>query len=164
MKFFVLFFISFIFSVSANAANLKQFAKKNKEPLHVTSQKLTVFDKKGLYEFIGNVVAKKGDVTLKADKVDVFRNNKTGDIEKIVCTGNVVITKQNKKAVADKAIYEDKQQKITLIGNASVTSDKNKIKSDMIIYFIDKDYAVAQSTNAKKRVEVTIYPNKKRSK
>ncbi len=163
MKYFY-FLVAVLFSLNVNAANLKQLAKNNKAPLHVTSDKLTAFDKKGLYEFIGHVVAVKGDITLKADKVNVFKNVKTGDIEKIVCIGNVVITKQDKKATADKAIYEDKQQKVTLIGNASVTSDKNRIKSDMIIYYIGKDYAIAQSSNSKKRVEVTIYPNKKGGK
>ena len=164
MKLFVLFVFSFIFSVSANAANLKQLAKKNKQPVHITADKLEAFDKTGIYKFFGNVVATRGDMKLTADKMTVFKDLKTGEIDKIICAGRVVMTKENKIAKGDKAVYESKEQKITLMGNASVKSDKNKINSDMIIYYISKDYAVAQSTNDKKRVEVTIYPNKKRSK
>ncbi len=161
MRMLCLLFVSVFLSIGVNAANLKQLAKSSKSPLHITSDKLVVFDKKGFYEFSGNVIAKRGNVTLKANKMNVFKNMKTGDIYKIVCIGNVIITQQNKKAEANKAIYENKEQKITLIGQAKVTSDKNIISADMIVYYINKDYAIAQSINAKKRVKVTIYPNKK---
>ncbi len=164
MKLFVLFFISFIFSVSSNAANLKQLAKKNNQPVHITADKLEAFDKTGVYKFFGNVVATRGDMKLTADKMTVFKNLKTGEIDKIICDGRVIMTKENKIAKGDKAVYESKEQKITLMGNASVKSDKNTIISDIIVYYIDKDYAVAQSLNRQKRVEVTIYPNKKRGK
>ncbi len=164
MRFLILFVMGFVFSVSANAANIKQLAKKNKLPVHVTANKLEAFDKKGIYKFFGNVVVTRGDMKLTADKMTVFKNLKTGDIYKIVCTGKVVMTQQDKIAKGDKAVYESDKQKITLTGNASVKSDKNTITSDIIVYYINKDYAVAQSTSAEKRVEVTIYPNKKEKK
>ncbi|PMP92057.1 MAG: hypothetical protein C0173_02685, partial [Desulfurella sp.] len=57
---------------------------------------------------------------------------------------------------------ELKDQKVTLIGNAYVKSGKNVIKSNMIVYYLDRKYAVAQGTK-NERVDVTIYPNEKQT-
>ncbi len=162
MRIVILLIVCVLFSMNVSAKNLKQIVKSNRVPIHITSDKLEAYDKKGLYKFIGNVVAIRDGLRLTADKMDVFKDLKSGEIGRIVCIGNVVIKKEDKIARANKAIYEDKEQKITLIGNSSVKSSKNSITSDIIVYYIDKDYAVAQST--KKRVEVTIYPNKKEKK
>lgn len=162
MRIIILFIVCILLPMNTNAKNLKQMAKNSKAPVHITADKLEAYDKKGLYKFVGNVVAIRDDVKLTADKMDVFKNLKNGEIDRIVCMGNVVVTKEDKTAKADKAIYEDRQQKITLIGNSSVKSSKNSITSDIIVYYIGKDYAVAQATNRKKRVEVTIYPKNKK--
>ncbi len=152
---FILFNLSF-------ADNTIESAKKEKIPINITSDKLIAQENIGLYTFIGNVVAKRQDATLYADKMDVYKDKETGDVSKIVCIGNVVITQPNKIAKADKGIYELKDQKVTLIGNAYVKSDKNIIKSNMIVYYLDKKYAVAESSG-KERVDVTIYPNQKQT-
>ncbi len=155
LSFFILFNLSF-------ADNTIESAKKEKIPINITSDKLIAQENIGLYTFIGNVVAKRKDATLYADKMDVYKDKETGDVSKIVCIGNVVITQPNKIAKADKGIYELKDQKVTLIGNAYVKSDKNVIKSNMIVYYLDKKYAVAESSG-KERVDVTIYPNQKQT-
>lgn len=153
LSLFILFNLSF-----ADSSSSIETAKKEKIPINITSDKLIAQENIGLYTFIGNVVAKRKDATLYANKMDVYKDLKTGDISKIVCIGNVVITQPNKLAKANEAIYELKDQKITLIGNAYVKSGKNVIKSDMIVYYLDKKYAVAQGSK-NERVDVTIYPN-----
>jgi len=163
MKYIVVVLFFLIMS-SSNAANLEKKLSSSNIPVHITADKLVAFDKKGLYKFSGNVVATRKDVKLTAANMVVKKNIKTGKIIQIVCTKNVVITKENKTAKGDKAIYENLLDRVTLIGNASVTSDKNKITSDKIIYYINKDYAISQSDNGKKRVSVTIYPDKKKEK
>ncbi|WP_035586799.1 lipopolysaccharide transport periplasmic protein LptA [Hippea jasoniae] len=150
--------------LNSQAFNVKQYAKTNRLPVHITANKLEAFDKKGLYIFSGNVVVVRGDTTLKADKMKVYKNLKNGDISKIVCIGHVVITKQDKKAVANRATYFAAEDKVVLEGNAHVYSNKNSISSDLIVYYLDKDYAVSQSDNNSKRVEVIIYPSKKEKK
>lgn len=163
MKNVILVFLSLFILVNwAFADNSIENAKKEKVPINITSDKLIAQENIGLYTFIGNVVAKRKDATLYADKMDVYKDKATGDVSKIVCIGNVVITQPNKIAKANEGIYELKDQKVTLIGNAYVKSDKNVIKSDMIVYYLDKKYAVAQGTK-NERVDVTIYPNEKQT-
>ncbi|WP_025209668.1 lipopolysaccharide transport periplasmic protein LptA [Hippea sp. KM1] len=149
-------------SLKASAVNPKEYIKKGNQPLHITADKLTAFDKKGLYIFEGNVIATRGDVRLTSDRMEVYKDKKTGDIGKVVCIGHVVITKQDKKAMGDKAIYTASDSKVVLIGHAKVISGKNNITSDRVVYYLDRDYVVSQSDNKTKRVEVTIYPNQKK--
>ncbi len=160
---FVMLFAVFL-GVNSYAVNPKQYIGKKNLPVHITADKLTAFDKKGIYIFEGDVVAKRGDVTLKSDRMKVIKNLKTGQIDKVICTGHVIITKEDKRATGDKAIYEANKSMVTLIGNAKVVSGKNNIEADRIVYYLDKDYVVSQADNSTKRVEVTIYPNKKEKK
>ncbi len=153
-----------LISFNSHAVNPKKYLKGKNIPVHITADKLTAFDKKGLYIFEGNVIATRGDVKLKADKMKVYKDLKKGDIDKIVCLGHVVITKEDKRAESDKATYYAKKSMVVLEGNAKVLSGKNNIKADRIVYYLDKDYVVSQSDNSTKRVEVTIYPNKKEKK
>lgn len=163
MKKFFFVILSLLILINLSFAdNSIENAKKEKIPINITSDKLIAQENIGLYTFIGNVIAKRKDATLYADKMDVYKDKLTGDVSKIVCTGNVVITQPNKIAKANEGIYELKDQKVTLIGNAYVKSDKNVIKSDIIVYYLDKKYAVAQGTS-KERVNVTIYPNQKQT-
>ena len=163
-KFLLSLMVVVLVSFSAYAVNPKKYIKGGNIPVHITANKLTAFDKKGLYIFDGDVVATRGDVRLKADKMKVYKDLKSGDIDKIVCLGHVVITKEDKKAEADKATYYAKKSMVVLEGSARVLSGKNNIKADRIVYYLDKDYVVSQSDNSTKRVEVTIYPNEKEKK
>ena len=159
---FLMSSLFFTFNMRAQATNIKQQLSKNNLPVHITANQLKAFYKKGLYEFIGSVKAVRGDTTLTSERMNIQKDLNTGEIDTITCINNVVITQKDKKATADKAIYENtKYGKITLIGHAVVLSGKNIIKSDRIVYYIDKDYAISQSDN-KRRVNVIIYPTKKK--
>lgn len=163
--FFLMSTLFFTFNLCTQAADIKQQLSKNALPVHITANQLKAFYKKGLYKFVGNVKAVRGNITLTSEKMDIQKDLKTGQLHTVTCINNVVITQQDKKATADKAIYENtKYGKITLIGHAVVSSGKNIIKSDRIIYYIDKNYAVSQSDHKNKRVDVIIYPTKKESK
>jgi lipopolysaccharide export system protein LptA len=148
-------------TTTAFAVNPKQYLGGRNIPIHITADKMVAFDKKGIYIFEGHVVAVRGDVTLKSDNMTVYKNLKNGQIERVVCVGHVIITKQDKRAFGDKAIYNALNDSVKLIGNARVISGKNNISADLIVYYLDKDYVVSQAEGKKKRVEVTIYPNEK---
>ncbi len=158
------FCLVFLLISNSFAVNPKAYLGKKNLPIHILADQLTAFNKKGLYIFNGNVVATRGDVKLRSDRMEVYKNLKTGEIQKIVCMGHVVITKEDKKATAKKAIYDAHSDVVKLFGNARVVSGKNNITADMIVYYLNKDYVVSQSDNSSKRVEVTIYPGKKGKK
>ncbi len=140
------------------SSGIKKFIRE-KIPIHITARSFTALNNKGVYIFKGNVIAKRGNVTLKSNKMEIYKNKKSGEIKEIICTGNVIITQKNKEAKAHKAIYNYPTGRITLIGNASVKSNKNLIRAYEIVYYLNSGYAVANSSN-KHPVSVTLYPNK----
>lgn len=161
-KLIVIFFILLFLSV-AGAENLKEKLKTNRIPIHITSNKLIACSSKGKYIFTGNVTGIRGEVTINADKMDVYKSKKTEDIEKIVCMGNVVVKRPNEVAKGDKATYIDSEEKIILEGNASAkrTGDElRELYGEKITIFLNKDYAVAEG--GKEKVEVIIYPKEKK--
>jgi lipopolysaccharide export system protein LptA len=152
-----------LFLSTAGAENLKQKLNTEKLPIHVTSNKLVAYNNKGEYIFTGDVTVIRGELTINTDKMNVYRDKKTGDIEKIVCTGNVVVKRPNEVAKGDKATYIDNEGKIILEGNASAKrmgDELRKLYGEKITIFLNKDYAVVEG--GKEKVKVIIYPKEKK--
>ena len=68
--------------------------------------------------FNDNVVAiQEGGRELKADKLELYVNPETNQMDKMICTGHVIITQGENKSFSDKAVYYGATQKIVLSGN-----------------------------------------------
>ncbi|PMP66857.1 LptA/OstA family protein, partial [Desulfurella multipotens] len=81
MKKVLIFVIGFFILTNLSFAdNPIESAKKEKVPINITADKLIAQENIGLYTFIGNVVAKRKDATLYADKMDVYKDKTTGDV------------------------------------------------------------------------------------
>jgi len=66
--------------------------------------------------FEDNVVASQLDRTLKADKMEAYFAQDMGQIDKLICTGNVVIIQGENESYAQKATYDAVNQTVTLSG------------------------------------------------
>ncbi|MEW5895715.1 MAG: LPS export ABC transporter periplasmic protein LptC [Candidatus Omnitrophota bacterium] len=76
-----------------------------------------------------NVVAIRGDETLKADLVEVFFDPVTRRIVSIICTDNVSVQRGDNISYADKAVYNAADQKVIFIGRPKLimtSEEKNK--------------------------------------
>ncbi|MFH1994305.1 MAG: lipopolysaccharide transport periplasmic protein LptA [Nitrospinota bacterium] len=139
---------------------------KNEIPIDIKSERMVSDNKKDMVSFTGNVVAVRDKMTTYADKMDVYTEGTSHRMKMIISTGRVkiiVIDKEdpNKKWVGkgDEAIYEKESNQLTLIGNASVTDEKNIIKGDRIIYNIDQESMVSYGKE-NKRTETIIFETK----
>ncbi|MCD6129825.1 MAG: lipopolysaccharide transport periplasmic protein LptA [Deltaproteobacteria bacterium] len=163
MKFKLIVIFILLFLSVAGAENLKEKLETNKIPIHITSNKLIAYSNEGKYIFTGDVTVIRGELTINADKMDVYKSKKTEDIEKIVCTGDVVIRKPGEVAKGDTATYIDEEQKIILEGNASAKQkgpDLRELHGEKIIIFLNKDYTIVEG--GKKKVRVIIYPKEEK--
>ena len=70
----------------------------------------------GMAVFNNNVFAIQEDKTLKADKMEIKFDEEMKQIDKMICIGNVEIVQGNNKTLAEKAVYDGKTQKLTLLG------------------------------------------------
>ncbi len=153
--FLALAFISFSFGEN----------KQNTEPIVIEANELVFNQKSNKAVYTGNVIAKKGDMTLYADKMEIFLD-KTGDVSKIIATGNVRFYKKpDREGRGNIAIYEKKSNTITLKGkNAILKQGENLVEGEVIIYHIDTEITEVKSNREKQRVKTILFPKEKRGK
>jgi len=127
-----------IFNAAADdkPRTLNNEAKKDK--IHITANSLITENESGFAEFNGNVRAVQGKTVIIADSLKIFyrqgRKNKKSPtaagatIDKIVATGNVKITFDDKVAVTRQAVYLTETRVLILTGpNSKVTSGKDSV-------------------------------------
>ncbi len=164
---FITYLVVGVFMVLGPTLGMCKEAGKGKakpsQAIRITSDKMEAFDTKGTVVFSGNVVAKKGDLTIYADKLEVFYgekktadNKKKRNLKKIVVTGHLKIIQGRRKATAKEAIYYKPQEKIVLVRNAQVWDGQNTIKGDKIVLYVNENRSVVESSG-KERVEAVVY-------
>jgi len=136
---------------------------KPSQAIRITSDRMEAYDTKGTVVFMGNVVAKKGDLTIYADRLEVFYdpkraadNKKKRNLKKIVVKGHLKIVQGRRRATAKEAIYYKPQEKIVLLKNAQVWDGQNTIKGDKIVLYVNENKSVVESSG-KRRVEAVVY-------
>jgi len=146
----------------------KDAQKKQSEAIRITSEKMEVKDQKGTVVFTGNVVAKKGDLTIYSDILEVYYAKKGAaassgkgskgkrTLEKIVVRGHLRIVQGKRRATAKKAVYYKPREKIVLIKDARIWDGANTIKGDKITLFVNENRSVVESSG-KDRVEAVVY-------
>jgi len=158
--------LSLVLSLSLITVSTTHAKKPKKEkpiPTVIEADELIYLQKENKAIYIGHVVVKRGDLTIYANKLEVYLSE-NGDVEKIVAIGNVRIYKApDKEGRADKAIYSKKDDTIMLIGNALLKQGKNVVEGAKIIYYISKEVTEVKGAK-KRRVKTIIFDTNKLDK
>jgi lipopolysaccharide export system protein LptA len=140
-------------------AALAQGADKNPlksdKPIEITSERMRSENGGEKIIFSGNVVGIWGDLKITSNVLEIRTSENKQMTDEIVAIGNVVITRDQKRATGDKAVYLDKQQQIILTGSPHATAweDQNIIEGREMIFLLDKDRFVVND-----RVKMKFYP------
>lgn len=135
----------------------------SQEPVVVTAQRLHVNDLKSEARFEENVVARQGDADLKAKTLTVFykrsaeskapgqdgkpaQNPKpagalsaqSGQLERIVARGNVVVTRANDTITAAEAVFNTQAQSGEFLGGVRIVSEPNRTVVAKVLTFNQK--------------------------
>lgn len=151
---------SALFALEKNS--LQEDEADKKAPLKVTSDRMVSDNKNNLMVFTGTVVAVKGKLTVEADKMTVWSNADQSDISKIQAIGSVVITKGDKTATGEKAVYFSDTKKIVLTGNPVLRNGKNRARGETVIYFFDREDMIIVG-GEQSRSTVILFPKDKTS-
>lgn len=171
--------------IQAGPVSAEESAAKEKEgekpeaPLNVTSDRMVAEKAAKVVTFTGNVVAERENSTLNADQVEIFFAESSGEdaeentgpdggenrkIEKIIATGHVVYTSQQRKAFADKAVYTAEDETLVLTGEAPrLTTENSFIEGEKITLFQKTDQVVVERGD-NRRVNALLNPKDTKQK
>ncbi|KJS00971.1 MAG: lipopolysaccharide transporter [Desulfobulbaceae bacterium BRH_c16a] len=155
-------------------------------PIHIEANRMTSTEKTNSVVFTGDVDAKQGDVRIRSDEMTVFytaaaaenpkdkkETKKTAQqVEKLICIGNVELTRGEWLGTSKKMVYLSKERQVILTDNAKAWQGQNMVSGDKIIYYLDEGRSevignktsttLGESDGGKKkpsRVNMTIMQN-----
>ncbi len=121
-------------------------------PIHIEANHMTSTEKSNSVIFTGDVDAKQADVRIRSDKMTVFYTPKEAgskkkgseqkgasqQVEKMICTGNVEITRAEWLGTSKKMVYLSKERQVILTGRAKAWQGQNMVSGEKIIYYLDE--------------------------
>jgi lipopolysaccharide export system protein LptA len=121
-------------------------------PIHIEANRMSSTEKTNSVVFTGDVDARQGDVRIRSDEMTVYyaqatdkdKKNSTGtksatqQVEKLICTGKVEISRGEWLGTAKKMTYLSKERQVILTDNAKAWQGKNMVSGDKIIYYLDE--------------------------
>ena len=126
-------------------------------PVTITSPRLAYNDSERKIILEGGVMAKGGDVTMTARQMNVFLRSRaqtqtysggatTGQLERIVADGNVVITQPSRRATGERLEYLAADDKFVLTGGSPSIFDAEhgKITGDSLTFFRHDDRVLVE--------------------
>jgi len=144
-------------------------------PISVEADHMTLLEKANSVLFTGAVDARQDDVRIRTDKMTVYytpeakgkssKDDKTATgadsgpkrkVEKMVCVGNVEITRGDWLGTSNEMHYLAKERQVHLIGNAKAWQGRNMVRGDKIVYYIDEQRSEVVGDGKSGRVNMTI--------
>ena len=131
----------------AAAARTDNQEKGKREPMVITSSHMEA-DKLGdKVTFTGDVVLKKEGMTLYSDSMIVFYDVLTKGVKEIEALGNVVVRKEGRVALSNRASYYSREEKIVLTGDARIIENENQLGGERITLFMRDDRSIVEGGN-----------------
>ncbi len=144
----LIFFQILTFFCSVNANTLLQKVEKEspKSPITITSQRVDFDNQKQEAIYSGEVRVVRGDIILTADKIRVLFRGENQSIKLIQADGQVKIWWKDRYAEAEKGIYDDQSQTLTLTGSPKTWQNESMLKGDKISYNLVEDRVVVEGS------------------
>ena len=127
---------------------LQGFSKNRGQPVKIQAAALEVRDKDKIATFTGDVHVMNGDTELRCKALTVFydedssgRNMKAADpgpggersIKRIEAKGGVTVTQKEQNAAGDAAIFNMRENTVTLTGNVVVTKGADVLRGQRLV-------------------------------
>lgn len=146
-----LIFVGTLFAAMffAIVCNPQEPAKKEGEPITISSDSLEIDNLKKYAEFAGNVKANQGETKITSDRLRIYykagedgkQTPEENSIDKIVAEGNVIILFDGNTAKTQKAEYTTADRVLVLSGQGStMTGEKGSLTGSKITIKRDSEH------------------------
>jgi lipopolysaccharide export system protein LptA len=152
--FFILclfYLLSLVTCFLPSASYADEKADKNAQPVPtiITSEALTADNKAKTALFTGSVVAKKGNMTLYADRMLVYYIASGGgsNIDKIDAEGNVKLIRGDRIVTSGKAVYfAGAEERAIFTESPRAAEGKNVVTGTKMTYYMKDDRSVVENS------------------
>ncbi len=127
------------------------------EAITIDSDRIEMDQKKNTVVYMGNVVAVRGDVTMKSETLTATYSPEMQRLAEVVAEGNLVVTLGNRIATGTKAVYNSENNSIVLTGNPVIRQGNSQVSGCRIIMFINEERGVVEGGS--QRVKAVIFPD-----
>jgi lipopolysaccharide export system protein LptA len=137
-------------------------------PVSMTSSQLTYTDAERRVHLEGGVVAKGADVTLTSSQMDAFLVSRaqssgnqsvgsSGELDRIVAQGSVIVQEPGRRAVGDKLVYVAADETFVLTGGppSIFDAEHGKITGDSLTFYKRDDRVLVEGRGASPTVSTT---------
>lgn len=131
------------------------------EPIVVEADRMEFDYEQNRLVYKGAVHVVQGDLELTSRSLHVTFA-RTGELEraqleKVVALGDVVITQGERRASGHRAVFNQINRQIVLIGDPVLRDGPNEVQGDRLTVYLDEGRSVVESS-PKKRVSAVLFP------
>ncbi len=128
-------------------------------PTFIKSNSLSVNSDKQVFQYLGNVEVKKGDMTLTSEKLD-GSYDENNQIKTLVARNNVVIIKGDSiRATSKTATYDKSTDTMVLTDSPEIHQNDSILTADIIKIFLRENRSVAEGQVNMKLVKPKAVPS-----
>jgi lipopolysaccharide export system protein LptA len=127
-------------------------------PVEVTAERMISESKANQIIFSGNVEARRGELYVKADRLEVLQEPQSKKVSQMVAIGNVYITKGEQAATASRATFHEREQKVVLTGNPHAWEGSSEVWGEEMVLLLAEDKMIV--TGGAQRVRVQMQPTR----
>jgi len=126
------------------------------EPVQVTADRMVSEPRTDQVVFSGNVEVHRGDLYVKADRLEVRQDRQSRQVSHMVAIGNVFIRKGEQAATAERATFFENEQKAVLTGNPHAWEGTTQIWGEEMVFLLAEGNMIV--TGGAQRVRMQMLP------
>jgi lipopolysaccharide transport protein LptA/LPS export ABC transporter protein LptC len=126
-------------------------------PAFATAQRMTYSDAERLVHYEGDVKARQGEDRLDADRVDVYLEEESSEVDHMFAEGSVVLTQPGRRGTGDSFSYRSEDGRSVLVGNYARIDDREQGTSTgaQLTFYVRDDRLTVDNQHGTGRVRST---------
>ncbi len=128
-----------------------------REPVAIEAGELEFQYGEGVLRYSGGVVLRQGALTLESRELTVtLEGPPPGEVREVVAQGAVRISKGERWARGDVAVFDQRRRTLELRGHAQLADGPNWIAGERVLVYLDEQRSVVHG--GRERVQAVLYP------
>jgi len=141
--------------LAAAASSMPEQIAEN-DTVQVTADRMMSDSRSDQVVFTGNVEAQRGDLYVKADRLEVKQDRQTKKMAQMVAIGNVFIRRGEQTAMSERATFFETEQKAVLTGNPHAWEGNTEVWGEEMVFLLAEGNMIV--TGGTQRVRVQLLP------